>query len=172
MQTFSAAAGRNNLGHRRSSQLGCIHGCTTRKLAQITLAVYLSLCANVAFASTNEPNRFAIYSIVDTGQCICWPVRLASFGWLVAVNLYLLIAISVLQSIDLQSQLLIYILAYEVPIMASWLIWHHKSHPDRAKDKAYSELVRELSQVANKSEIVINAIADGVVAVDSQGTIR
>ncbi|MEK7621144.1 MAG: ATP-binding protein [Patescibacteria group bacterium] len=144
------------------------------KLAQITLAVYLSLCANVAFL-------LVLTNPIDSPFIALWilaSVFAGLFGWrvlvgfFVAVNLYLLIAISVLQSIDLQSQLLIYILAYEVPIMASWLIWHHKSHPDRAKDKAYSELVRELSQVANKSEIVINAIADGVVAVDSQGTIQ
>lgn len=144
------------------------------KLAQITLAVYLGLCANVALL-------LVLTNPIDSPFIALWilaSVFAGLFGWrvlvgfFVMVNLYLLIAVSVMQSIDLQSELLIYILAYEVPIMASWLIWHHKSHPDRAKDKAYSELVRELSQVANKSEIVINAINDGVVAVDSQGTIQ
>ncbi len=37
---------------------------------------------------------------------------------------------------------------------------------------AYHALAQELSQVANKSEIVINAIGDGVIATDSKGIIQ
>ena len=40
------------------------------------------------------------------------------------------------------------------------------------KDRAYRKLATELSEVANKSEVVINAIADGVMALDNQGTIQ
>lgn len=92
-------------------------------------------------------------------------------GFIVAINGYLATAVA-LGIIDIHSQLLIFLLAYELPVLASWLIWHHKSHPDRAKDRAYNDLIKELSQVANKSEIVINAIADGVIAIDTQGTIQ
>lgn len=144
------------------------------KLEQITLAVYIGLCVNVALL-------LVLTNPVTSPFIALWilaSVFAGLFGWrmlvgfMIAVNLYLLLEIFLFKSVDIQSQLLVYLLAYEVPILASWLIWHHKSHPDRAKDKAYSELVRELSQVANKSEIVINAINDGVVAVDSQGTIQ
>lgn len=38
--------------------------------------------------------------------------------------------------------------------------------------EAYHALAQELSQVANKSEIVINAIADGVIATDGKGIIQ
>jgi PAS domain S-box-containing protein len=39
-------------------------------------------------------------------------------------------------------------------------------------NRSYSELASELSQVAGKSEVVINAINDGVVALDGKGNIQ
>lgn len=64
------------------------------------------------------------------------------------------------------------IFIFVVPLVISGLIWRKNSAADEHTDKAYSALARELSQVANKSEIVINAIADGVVAVDHSGVIQ
>lgn len=40
------------------------------------------------------------------------------------------------------------------------------------EDRSYNELASELSQVASKSEVVINAIGDGVLALDGQGVIQ
>lgn len=59
-----------------------------------------------------------------------------------------------------------------LPIIASFIIWHNKAgkvEPE-AGDKAYKDLASELSQVATQSEVVINAIGDGVMAVDNKGT--
>jgi PAS domain S-box-containing protein len=64
------------------------------------------------------------------------------------------------------------VLAGELPLVISYLIWHTKSANDNTSDRAYRDLASELNQVANKSEVVINAIADGVVAVNSQGVIQ
>lgn len=64
------------------------------------------------------------------------------------------------------------VLAGELPLAISYLIWHTKSDSDTTSDRAYRDLASELSQVANKSEVVINAIADGVIAVNSQGVIQ
>lgn len=47
-----------------------------------------------------------------------------------------------------------------------------KSYSPAAQTKTLSELVHELSQVENKSEIVINAIGDGVVALDNKGIVQ
>jgi len=60
-----------------------------------------------------------------------------------------------------------------LPLMAGSIIWHSKSNKDELDDnnKAYRNLANELSEVASKSEIVINAIGDGVIAIDSQGII-
>lgn len=64
------------------------------------------------------------------------------------------------------------VLAGELPLFISYLIWHTKSNTDTSSDRAYRDLASELSQVANKSEVVINAIADGVIAVNSKGIIQ
>jgi PAS domain S-box-containing protein len=64
------------------------------------------------------------------------------------------------------------VLAGELPLAVSYLIWHNKAKSDTTSDRAYRELATELSQVAGKSEVVINAIADGVIALNSQGVIQ
>ena len=64
------------------------------------------------------------------------------------------------------------ILAGELPLLASFIIWHRKSAGTSDKDRAYRDLANELSEVASKSEVVINAIADGVIAIDNQGVIQ
>lgn len=64
------------------------------------------------------------------------------------------------------------VLAGELPLAVSYLIWHTKAKGDSSDDKAYRELASELSQVAGKAEVVINAIADGVVALNDQGVIQ
>jgi PAS domain S-box-containing protein len=69
-------------------------------------------------------------------------------------------------------QLVIFFLASEVPILISYLIWHEKTDQESSKTKAFDALAQQLSQVASKSEIVINAIADGVIAIDAQGMIQ
>jgi two-component system, OmpR family, sensor histidine kinase VicK len=62
--------------------------------------------------------------------------------------------------------------AGELPLVISYLIWHSKATEEVSDKRAYQALASELSQVAGKSEVVINAIADGVIALDSQGAIQ
>jgi PAS domain S-box-containing protein len=60
-----------------------------------------------------------------------------------------------------------------LPLIASFIIWHNKGKGEgESGDKAYKQLATELSQVATQSEVVINAIGDGVMAVDGQGIIQ
>lgn len=61
-----------------------------------------------------------------------------------------------------------------LPLVASFIIWHNKSGKDEnsSDNRAFRNLANELSEVASKSEVVINAIGDGVVAIDSQGTLQ
>ncbi|MDN5274262.1 MAG: putative sensor protein [Candidatus Saccharibacteria bacterium] len=59
-----------------------------------------------------------------------------------------------------------------LPLAVSYLIWHTKAKTDTTSNKAYNELASELSQVSGKSEVLINAIADGVISLNSQGVIQ
>lgn len=64
------------------------------------------------------------------------------------------------------------VLVGELPLLASFIIWHTKNKAETSSDKAYKELASEFSQVAGKSDAIINAIGDGVVALNSQGVIQ
>lgn len=65
----------------------------------------------------------------------------------------------------------VFLLGVELSLLVSFFLWH-KSHQVDKTNTSYTKLVHELGQVAGKSEIVINAIADGVIALDSQGIIQ
>jgi PAS domain S-box-containing protein len=65
------------------------------------------------------------------------------------------------------------VLLVEAPMAASYIIWRSRSKGDAAKDGSeVTQLAAQLSEVSNKSDIVINAIADGVVAIDQVGLIQ
>lgn len=146
----------------------------SEKLAKYTFFIYLGLVATIGLVlATTHPITspyIALWILVSAFAGL--------FGWRTVVGIfaatvvYLLLSLTLLGTITETPQIIIFCLAYFTPLLASWLMWHHQERPEKQKDRAYSDLVRELSQVANKSEIVINAIADGVVAVDSQGAIQ
>ena len=69
-------------------------------------------------------------------------------------------------------QLSMVIFTFMVPLIISLIVWRKQGFAETKSDKAYNDLAKELSQVANKSEIVINAIADGVIAINDAGTIQ
>lgn len=64
------------------------------------------------------------------------------------------------------------ILAGVLPLIISYVLWHGKSTNEKTKDRALHELVNELNQVSSKAEVVIGAISDGVIAINSQGQIE
>ena len=90
----------------------------------------------------------------------------------VAVNGYLLADLLLLNTINSNNEFIIFLLAYELPLVVSYFLWRKKSRTESSEDRTYNALAQELNQVANKSEIVINAIDEGVVAVDGQGVIQ
>jgi len=63
------------------------------------------------------------------------------------------------------------ILSSLLPMLISLFLWRSKGDSE-ADTRSVKSLTTKLSEVASKSEIVINAIGDGVVAIDSQGTIE
>lgn len=89
---------------------------------------------------------------------------------LIAVNIYLVLG--VLDGSFDKQMILSTVLAGDLPLAISYLIWHNQATHETKHDRAYRDLANELSQVANKAEVVINAIADGVIAIDGHGTIQ
>jgi PAS domain S-box-containing protein len=71
-----------------------------------------------------------------------------------------------------REQIIISFLAGEMPLLVSYLIWHERRKQDTNKNNAYDAMARELNQVANKSEAVINSVAEGVVVTDDDGKIQ
>lgn len=77
-----------------------------------------------------------------------------------------------------QGDLIIAVLAGELPVIASLLLWNRADSPEASDDqpkrdpRMYRQLSTELSELADQSEVVINAIGDGVLAVDTQGVVQ
>jgi PAS domain S-box-containing protein len=61
-----------------------------------------------------------------------------------------------------------------LPLIIGTIVWYKKSESDESNgdNRAYRNLANELTEVASKSEVVINAIGDGVMAIDNQGVIQ
>ena len=64
------------------------------------------------------------------------------------------------------------ILAGELPVIISYILWREGSAGINKKDRAYYDLANQLNQVSDKSDTVINAINDGVIAVSNDGVIE
>jgi PAS domain S-box-containing protein len=59
-----------------------------------------------------------------------------------------------------------------VPLITGVVLWRDTPESERAEDRSVKSLANQLSEVATKSEIVINAIGDGVIAVDGTGVVQ
>lgn len=70
------------------------------------------------------------------------------------------------------SEVVTVVLAGELPAVLSYLAWTLRPSGANGPNSTYQELASELSQVAGKSDVVINAITDGVLALNSQGNIQ
>ncbi len=88
-----------------------------------------------------------------------------------AVNGYLILE-ALLGTMPGKDQLITIALAGELPIVISYLIWHTRRTHDQEKNQAFSAMAAELSQVSGKADIVINSIADGVIAIDAASKIQ
>lgn len=64
------------------------------------------------------------------------------------------------------------VLSSIVPLIAGVVLWRDTSDSEAVVNKDVKHLASQLSEVATKSEIVINAIGDGVIAVDGTGVVQ
>jgi len=59
-----------------------------------------------------------------------------------------------------------------LPLILGLVLWRLPHTTDEANSKNVKNLANQLSEVAAKSEIIINAIGDGVIAVDGKGVVQ
>ena len=61
-----------------------------------------------------------------------------------------------------------------IALIGGFILWSKLESPEKEtkEDKSYHELANELSAVAGKSEVVITAITDGVLALNGQGVVE
>ncbi len=59
-----------------------------------------------------------------------------------------------------------------LPLIIGYFIWSRRFQAQDRSTAAVSELAQELNQESNKSEIITNAIADGVIMIDTKGVIQ
>ena len=98
----------------------------------------------------------------------------AFFGRLALVSTSVLAAAQIVLSLQGDTEpvaaTLVPMVCYSaVPIFVSIIIWRHGSQTDR--DTSMTELAHKLSTTEGKSDVVINTIEDGVMAINGQGMI-
>lgn len=60
-----------------------------------------------------------------------------------------------------------------LPLIAGFIVWYgREAEGETSVKKEVKQMASQLSEVASVSEVIINAIGDGVIALDSQGTIQ
>ena len=59
-----------------------------------------------------------------------------------------------------------------LPLIIGYFIWSRRFQAQDKSSQAVSELTHELTQESSKSEIITNAIADGVILIDTQGAVQ
>lgn len=141
---------------------------------RMMIASYVSMFLLVALAATliigtgmtNSP-FIALWMLVS--------VFVGIFGiYGLAPMVFLLVVFTGISAVDdiLNADVVITLAVGGVlPLIISYLIWHTGRSND-SSDKAYKDLAVEFSQISDKAEIVINGIADGVVAINGQGVIE
>ena len=140
----------------------------------VSLIIYFLIAATTAALILNTGKTSSPYISLWMLVCIfagvfgIWgvlPIFLATSAFIAFQYLNNNLAINVI---------IITILSSILPIIASIIIWHGKSAKNEvdSDEKAYRNLANELTAVTGKSEVVINAIGDGVIVIDNQGIIQ
>lgn len=133
---------------------------------------YILIVLSIAYLIWQEGAVLSPFITIWTLLAFMAPI-FAVYGWLLV---FLLIGVlSAFFYLDAQlnaETLIVMLLTTVIPLIAGGVLWR-ESH-DKTNviaDQNTKHLASELSEVAQKSEVVINAIGDGVLAIDGKGTI-
>jgi len=137
-----------------------------------SLIIYILLLATVAVGIVTAGNLssplVALWMLLAAASGM-WgrPGVGVSFSAGIAFGIYALI----IGALNEQSALVYFFAFLFTPLVSAMELRHYKAL-NRNDNAAYHALAQQLSQVANKSEIIINVIGEGVIAVDHTGVIE
>ncbi len=134
---------------------------------------YLAALATTAFLSFESGGVESPFAIIWALLALFSPLFGAA-GWLAVIIIsggslaQLYLTDNTLSAYDL----LLTLLTGVVPLLIGAIAWRNTEPATETSNKDIKHLANQLSVVATKSEIVINAIGDGVIAVDGKGVIQ
>jgi len=132
--------------------------------ALITIAVALTIWQTGELASP----FLGLWALLAFMSGIFAAIGWVSFLTLTGIALGMLYANTGLSIGEIFTTILISI----VPLIGGVLVWRENNSEHDDAHRNTKTLANELSEVATKSEIIINAIGDGVIAIDGKGTIE
>lgn len=136
------------------------------------LIVYGLFLLTVAYILWQSGGVWSIFTPVWSLTLFIAPL-FGAFGWLPALILTASYVAGIYLSSDFTSLSITAIgLNSLLPLGLGSILWSQLGNSDEPTDKNVTNLANRLSEVATKSEIVINAIGDGVIAVDGVGIIQ
>jgi PAS domain S-box-containing protein len=137
-----------------------------------SLVVYLSLAATAAVLVMNTGESTSVY--VSLWMLISLFAGVFSFWGIVPIFIASFVFLSIQylgNSLDFDDVTVV-IFGSLIPMIVGSILWHKQrsgSHDKKSKSKSTTS---ELNELADKSEVIINAIGDGVMTIDSQGLIQ
>lgn len=108
-----------------------------------------------------------------SGAWILVAIFAGYFGIIAIVALFAILALQVilsyLYSVADTATIITHFIFGLMPLVLGLILWHRQ--PSEKRDKSLSELANKLSTVEGKSDVVINTIDDGVMAINRNGII-
>lgn len=136
------------------------------------LAVYAVFAITTAYLVQSSGGAYSMFLAVWAITIFIAPI-FGMYGWLPGLVIICTYVAGEYLTAGLSTQTLILIsFSSAVPLIAGVILWRDPPGLDDTATKNVKNLASQLSEVATKSEIVINAIGDGVIAVDGKGIIQ
>jgi PAS domain S-box-containing protein len=139
----------------------------------VATILYVLLLLITAFIVHQTGNITSPYLAFWAVIAFCAPL-FGAYGWIPVIALLGAYIAGAYISRELSLSISLLATASTIlPLMSGLVLW--RGHPDVSEvpaDKSVKNLANQLSEVAQKSEIIINAIGDGVVTVDGRGVIQ
>lgn len=136
-----------------------------------SFAVYILLLLAVGWVIIQTGGITSPYVLLFT-VLVLFAALFGAYGWVSSfVIISGFIAAAYLENNVNFETLAIIAMAGFLPLITGIIVWREQGEIDDSS-KHVKKLANQLSEVASKSEIVINAIGDGVIAIDSTAAIQ